>query len=130
MIPSWLLMGAGNPAKTCYIPPPLLVGLPTLKKDEETLGSAHEESKEAGLRYLGGQLFTFLSGRMLLGVEDPGTEKLPACNLAIRVFLWVSYIDIGLLFNGTSGDDNFYQGRRVRKLAIRPTSEQQQYEAL
>ena len=26
------------------------------------------------------------------------------------VFLWVSYIDIGLLFNGTSGDDNFSPG--------------------
>ena len=42
----------------------------------------------------------------------------------------MSYIDIGLLFNGTSGDDNFYQGRQVRKRVIRPTSEEQQYEAL
>ena len=42
----------------------------------------------------------------------------------------MSYIDIRLLFNGTSGDDNFYQGRQVRKLVIRPTSEEQQYEAL
>ena len=82
------------------------------------------------LRYLGGQLFSSLSGSMFLGVEDPGTEKLSACNLVIWFFLWVSYIDIGLLFNGTSGDDNFYQGRRVRKLVIRPTSEEQQYEAL
>ena len=53
MIPSWLLMGAGNPAKSCCIPPRCWFGFPTLKKDEETLGSAHdhEESKEAGLRY-------------------------------------------------------------------------------
>ena len=32
MIPSWLLMGVGNPAKTCYIPPRCWFGLPTLKK--------------------------------------------------------------------------------------------------
>ena len=32
----------------------------------------------------------------------------------------MSYIDIGLLLNGISEDDNFYQGRWVRKLVIRP----------
>ena len=46
--------GEVMPDKPCYIPPRCRLGLPTLKKVVEKLGSAHEESKEVGSRYLGG----------------------------------------------------------------------------
>ena len=67
-------------------------------------------------------------------LQLPGQLKQKGATLPVLATSWgflrVPYINIGLLLNGISGDDNFFQGRQVRKLVIGPTPEEQQYGAL